>query len=151
MPQPQQWGIWASSATYTAAHGNSGSLIHRGGPGIKPKSSWTLVGFVTCWATMGTPQGTILVWGGPSSWSQISYSILSWVPFKRMLISAWGIWPHNLMPPKGPVLSNIILGINFSIHELWGNTNIQEGVWIFFWVRGSTEDFEQKQCYLTCI
>ena len=33
------------SLTYTTAHGNNGSLTHRGRPGIKPVSSWILVGF----------------------------------------------------------------------------------------------------------
>ena len=35
------------SATYTTAHSNSGSLIHRVRPGIEPTSSWILVGLVT--------------------------------------------------------------------------------------------------------
>ena len=35
------------SATYTTAQGNAGSLTHRVRPGIKPVSSWILVGFVT--------------------------------------------------------------------------------------------------------
>ena len=34
------------TATYTA-HGNTGSLTHQVGPGIKPTSSWILVVFVT--------------------------------------------------------------------------------------------------------
>ena len=34
MPQPQQCQIWASSVTYTTAHGNAGSLTHRARPGI---------------------------------------------------------------------------------------------------------------------
>ena len=33
--------------TYTTAHGNTGSLTHWVRPGIRPASSWTLVGFVT--------------------------------------------------------------------------------------------------------
>ena len=41
-PQPQQWGIWAASVTYTATHGNA-----RSRPGMKPASSWILVGFIT--------------------------------------------------------------------------------------------------------
>ena len=40
-------GSRAASATYTAAHGNTGSLIHWVRPGIKPTSSWVLVGFIT--------------------------------------------------------------------------------------------------------
>ena len=38
-------GIWASSATYTTAHSNARSLTHWVRPGIKPASSWILVGF----------------------------------------------------------------------------------------------------------
>ena len=35
--------VWA----YTTAHGNAGSLTHRVRPGIKPATSWFLVGFVS--------------------------------------------------------------------------------------------------------
>ena len=41
MPDP------AVSATYTTAHGNTGSLTHWVGPGIEPESPWILVGFIT--------------------------------------------------------------------------------------------------------
>ena len=44
---PQQCRIQAASAAYTIAHGNAGSLTHKARPGIKPKSSWILVGLVT--------------------------------------------------------------------------------------------------------
>ena len=47
MPQLQQCGIRAVSETYTTAHGNTGSLAHWTRPGIKPTSSWFLVGFVS--------------------------------------------------------------------------------------------------------
>ena len=60
-PQPQQCEIWAVSAPYTTAHGNAGSLTHWARPGIKPVSSWVLVGFVTCWATTGTPRDFIFL------------------------------------------------------------------------------------------
>ena len=43
------------SATYTTAHGTTRSLCHWVRPGIEPTSSWIMVGFVNCWATMGTP------------------------------------------------------------------------------------------------
>ena len=46
-PQPQQRRIWASSVTYTTAHSNARSLTHWTRPGIKPRSSWMLVGFIT--------------------------------------------------------------------------------------------------------
>ena len=55
VPQPQQCRIWAMSATYTAGHGNAGSLTHWARPGIVPASSWMLVKFVNHWATTGTP------------------------------------------------------------------------------------------------
>ena len=55
IPQPQQCGIQAKSATYTIAHSNAGSLTNWARPGIKPATSWILVRFVTHWATMGTP------------------------------------------------------------------------------------------------
>ena len=35
------------SVTYTTAHGNTGSLTHGAGPGIKPKSSWILIRFIS--------------------------------------------------------------------------------------------------------
>ena len=38
----------AISSTYTTAQGNARTLTHRVRPGIKPTSSWMLVGFVTC-------------------------------------------------------------------------------------------------------
>ena len=40
-------GFWAMSATYTTAHGNPRSLTHWVRPGIKPATSWILVGFIT--------------------------------------------------------------------------------------------------------
>ena len=48
-PQPQQHRIQAASAsaTYTTAHGDTGSLPHWGGLGIESASSWILVGFIT--------------------------------------------------------------------------------------------------------
>ena len=54
-PQTQQREMGAGSVTYTTAHGNTRSLIHWERPGIKPATSWLLVGFVNHWATMGIP------------------------------------------------------------------------------------------------
>ena len=42
-PQPQQQGIRTMSTTYTAAHGNAGSLTHW----ARPASSWILVELIT--------------------------------------------------------------------------------------------------------
>ena len=46
-PQPQQLGIWATSATYSTAHGNTRSLTHWARPRIRPESSWILVWFIS--------------------------------------------------------------------------------------------------------
>ena len=46
-PQPQQRQIWAESATYSTAHGNFRSPTCWARPGIAPKSSWILVGFIS--------------------------------------------------------------------------------------------------------
>ena len=54
--QPQQCGIWASSGTYTTVHGNAGSLTYWVGPGIKPKSAWILVKFVSAEPPRGLPE-----------------------------------------------------------------------------------------------
>ena len=43
---PQHHQIRAMSATYTTAHGNTGSFTHWARPGIEPTTSWFLVGFV---------------------------------------------------------------------------------------------------------
>ena len=56
LSQPQQHQSQVTSTTYTEAFNKAGSLTHWERPGIKPTSSWTLVRFLTCWATMGTPK-----------------------------------------------------------------------------------------------
>ena len=54
-PQSQPLRIWATSATYTTAHGNTLSLTYWARPGIEPETSWFLVGFVNHWAMKGNP------------------------------------------------------------------------------------------------
>ena len=51
----QQRGMWATSVTYTTAHGNLRSLNHWERPGIESTTSWMLVGFLNHWALTGTP------------------------------------------------------------------------------------------------
>ena len=49
------------------AHGSARSLTCWARPGIEPSSLWILVGFVSRWATMGTPHNTF--WHrGKSNW-----------------------------------------------------------------------------------
>ena len=45
--QPLQRQIQATSATYTTAHINAGSLTHWGRPGMEPATSWFLVGLIS--------------------------------------------------------------------------------------------------------
>ena len=46
--------IGAAAAGLHLSYGNAGSLTHGARPGIEPASSWILIGFLTCWAIMGT-------------------------------------------------------------------------------------------------
>ena len=52
--QPQQHMVQAASVTYIIAHSNAGPLTHWASPGIKPMSSWILIGFINHWAMVGT-------------------------------------------------------------------------------------------------
>ena len=54
--QPQQFQILATPASW----GNTGSLTHWVRPGIKPKSSWILVVFLTCWAQQELQGGFLI-------------------------------------------------------------------------------------------
>ena len=45
--QTQQHQIQATSATYTTAHSNTGSLIPWARPGFKPEISWFLIRFIS--------------------------------------------------------------------------------------------------------
>jgi len=47
MPEPQQRGIQAMSATYTTAHGNAWPLAYWARPGIELASLWVLVRLVS--------------------------------------------------------------------------------------------------------
>ena len=46
-PEPQQCRIQAASVTYSTAYSNTGSLTHQSRSGIRPTTSWFLVGFVS--------------------------------------------------------------------------------------------------------
>ena len=57
MTQLQQQQIQAASVTYTTAHSNTGSSNHWARPGIKPTSSWILVGCVSTVPLGELPKG----------------------------------------------------------------------------------------------
>ena len=67
--------IWAASVTYPTAHCNARSLTHCVRPGIKPTSSWILVGFIFHCATMGTPVLLFLLCVGISRISIAEFTI----------------------------------------------------------------------------
>ena len=81
--------IWAAAVVYNTAMakpdsspawGNTGSLTHWARPGTEPPSSQTLCQFLTCWATMGTPQIQFLkVFWTVNSNRQVSYIFFSFL------------------------------------------------------------------------
>jgi len=109
-PEPQQRGIQATSATYTTAHGNAGSLTHWARPGIEPSTSWFLVGFVNHWATTGTPLPL----------------------FIRAFISVSDLpsWPNLiLINSQRPHLQTTTLEARASTDGFWGDTTLQS-MWL---------------------
>ena len=58
-PQPQQCQTWAMFLTYSTVCCNAGSLTRWERLGIKTAFSWILVGFLSHWATAGTPLLTL--------------------------------------------------------------------------------------------
>ena len=69
MPQPWQHWIRAASATYATAWSNARSLTHWGRQGLNPCPHRHCVGFLTHWATMGTPLNFENPW---NNWSLVS-------------------------------------------------------------------------------
>ena len=84
--------LWLTSAAYTTAHINAGSLTHRARPGVKPTTSWFLVRFINCWATMGT--SLLLFW---SAWLALpSFSLVSLARTSNRMLNSSGGWPSLL-------------------------------------------------------
>ena len=51
-----RWDPSRDCDLYLGSRGKPAPLTHWVRPGIEPASSWIQVGFLTCWATAGTPQ-----------------------------------------------------------------------------------------------
>uniref|UniRef100_A0A4X1UAF3 Uncharacterized protein n=1 Tax=Sus scrofa TaxID=9823 RepID=A0A4X1UAF3_PIG len=85
------------SATYTTAHGNTGSLTHRARPGIEPETSWFLVRFVSAESQQELPT--------PNSLSRMCLLCACIVP---------GSKPHHvstsLVLPAGSVQTCVLRG-----------------------------------------
>ena len=96
-PQPQQLGIRALSAT---AHGNTGSLTHWLRPGIKPITSWFLVGFVSAASRWE-------LWKWHSWWLLIKFSskLLKRVQHHSLLekCKPKPLWGSTLHHPEWPL------------------------------------------------
>ena len=90
-PQQQQHQKQATSAAYTAACGNAGSLTHGARPGIEPASSWTLCQVLNPLSHNENPRVKLLRWGVSPGWSQKGRSkIWGWRRnWWAMLASGW--------------------------------------------------------------
>ena len=141
LPQPQQCGIQAASATHTTTCNNTRSPTRWARPGIKPASSWILIGFVTHWATMGTPIMAILKWN--CTWVAVKNTM----PLGGLLLRACtfthpsfctvisalpqkSFWPHG--PPGRPRMMCLepVLFTTLNVHLT------AKSFWI--WGRGET-------------
>ena len=80
MPQPQQCQIRATSATYTTAHSNTGSLTQWTRTGIiEPETSCFLVGFVSMTETPLFPFFFFFnSWGGSLNWFHVPLMSPNW-------------------------------------------------------------------------
>ena len=78
----------SQSVTYTIAHCNVRSLTHWVRPGIELVSLLILVGFLTCWATTGTPNLLIFFLYHCHSLYK-AHSVFSWVVYFSSKISTF--------------------------------------------------------------
>ena len=88
-PQPQEYQIWATSVS-----SNAGSVTHWVRPGVELMASWILVQFLTCWATMGTPD-----WGSPLA-QRVKYQPMSLQQLRLLLWHEFKPRPRNFYMPR---------------------------------------------------
>ena len=77
----------------TTGHGDTISLSRWARPGIEPKNSSFLVGFVNHWATMGTPLLSPFLKGLPPPWAEIGAWGSTFIPGLLTPL------PHRLTDP----------------------------------------------------
>ena len=77
-PQPQEYQIWATSMS-----SNAGSVTHWVRPGVELMASWILVQFLSCWATMRTPD-----WGSLLA-QRVKYQPMSLHTAAQVAAVAW--------------------------------------------------------------
>ena len=85
--------IRAVETSLYCSHSNAWSLTKWARPGIKPKSSWILVGFVNCWAMTGTLK-RVLFFKNLKFYSK-HWKPLNWVS-KRMYLKKCTQWSEIL-------------------------------------------------------
>ena len=139
--QPQQHQIQAESATYATAHGNTGSLSHWARPGIKPTSSWILVGFLTPWATTGIPSlrqflKILILWAlSQPYWTRLSLG-RTWTPLffesQHNRVMYWHLQSVLLLPstcfhlhplPDSPGFLKDVWHAITSKHKAWNHSS----------------------------
>ena len=99
----QQLRIQAASATYITAHGNAGFLTPWARPGIRPKTSWFLVG--------------VVIHGAEPRWE---------LPSLPTLDGHWSVWfcsgqthPHTLNKHKVWTVVKLKMESNSALDSLW--------------------------------
>ena len=80
----------ATSATFTTAHSNTGSLTHWLRSGIEPTSSWILVRFIPHWTTKGAP--TLQISNALLFTLCLGFPPFSWSSSSSNLFYKWGLW-----------------------------------------------------------
>ena len=111
LQQPQQRQMGASSATYTIAHGSTGSSTLWARLGIEPTSSWVLVGLVSAARQGQLPKNKLDVWLSPAWACGLSFHTHRWIvaqttgeccssrlPFSLLLASSRIRWEIRFLP-----------------------------------------------------
>ena len=118
--------MWAASATYTTAHGNTGSSTHWAWPGIEPVSSWMLVRLVSTESWWEFPIGFFssmlfslhvisffsflflwLIYSFMSLWSEKILEIISILFYLLRLV---------LCPSMWSILENVLCALEKMVH-----------------------------------
>ena len=94
---PQQHRIQATSMTYTTAHNNSRSLTHWVRPGIEPKYSWIVVGFISAEPRQELPHSETFLMKEARHWFSSSRTIL-WVTlsWRKSCLCVQGVMYQNV-------------------------------------------------------
>ena len=122
------------SVTYTAAHGNAGSLTHWARPRMEPATSWFLVGFVNHCAMTGAPDRHFNILFFPTPTREMSWYLVT----RGLYLTAWtcrneptdgcDLWPWKT-GWENPVREWTVLGNKWLLQE-WSlnSANVQSAL-----------------------